>query len=200
MTKVEDLLAGAAVLAADGRGRFRAGAMLQSWPGIVHGGGLVALLAAAASPLVPGGGRAIEGRLTSPVPTETDLALEASVGDGTATASVVRDGTPLTSVTVRPHRDDAVQVMPSVRAERADGLPLPVSEHCLACGAANPLGLRVGLRFDEHGVWARLVPPAAGQRAPRRFTPRWPRCCSTRSHGGWVRSRWGKGASPTGSP
>jgi len=177
MIRVEDVVATAAALAADGRGRFRASAMLQSWPGIVHGGGLVALLAAAASPLVPGGGRrAIEGRLTSPVPTETDLALEANAGDGTATASVVQAGTPLTSVSVRPLGDGAVAATASSLTTGSSpteggGLPLPVSEQCLACGAANPIGLQAGLRFDEHGVWARLVPPAPWATRARTIHP-----------------------------
>jgi hypothetical protein len=36
-----------------------------------------------------------------------------------------------------------------------------MSEHCLACGAHNPLGLRAQLVFDDDGVWGRLVPGAA---------------------------------------
>ncbi len=33
-----------------------------------------------------------------------------------------------------------------------------MSEHCLACGALNPLGLQAALRFDDTGVWARIEP------------------------------------------
>ena len=74
---IGDVLAAAARLGPDGRGRLFAPARLQSWPGIVHGGGLVALLDAAARALGPDDRpRRIEGRLTSSVPIETPLDLE----------------------------------------------------------------------------------------------------------------------------
>jgi hypothetical protein len=38
------------------------------------------------------------------------------------------------------------------------GWPLPSSDQCLACGALNPLGLKVQLSFDEDGVWTRFEP------------------------------------------
>ena len=37
-------------MAPDGRGRLHARPTLRSWPGIVHGGGVVALLAQSTSP------------------------------------------------------------------------------------------------------------------------------------------------------
>ena len=45
---VAQVMAAAARLAPDGRGRLLAPPALQSWPGIVHGGGLVALFDAVA--------------------------------------------------------------------------------------------------------------------------------------------------------
>src|SRR5438876_10414781 len=59
-------LAAAADLAPDGRGRLHAPVALSSWPGIVHGGGLVALFDAAAVALGEiAAPRILEGRLTS---------------------------------------------------------------------------------------------------------------------------------------
>jgi hypothetical protein len=163
MTLIEDVLSGSVTLAPEGRGRFRAVAELSSWPGIVHGGGLVALLDAAADRLIPASrARVIEGRLTSSVPTEDDLCLEASASDGAVSVSVVERGTPLTSVTVRSlDATTAASVQTQACSDGSDAPLLPMSERCLACGAANPLSLGVRLRFDHTGVWARLVPPPA---------------------------------------
>ncbi len=46
-----------------------------------------------------------------------------------------------------------------------------MSEHCLACGRLNPLGLRAELRFNEDGVWARLAPLAPWRTAGGRPHP-----------------------------
>ena len=74
---VGDVMAAAAKLEPDGRGRFLAPPVLQSWPGIVHGGGLVALLDSAAAALGPDvRPRLIEGRLTSPVPARPAAAFD----------------------------------------------------------------------------------------------------------------------------
>ncbi len=76
METITDAFAATLALAADGRGRFAAAQPLQSWPGIVHGGGLVALLDEAAAALGRAAGpRMLEGRLTSSVPIETALPL-----------------------------------------------------------------------------------------------------------------------------
>jgi hypothetical protein len=139
-----------------GPGQIEAPRLLQSWPGIVHGGCLVALVDAAATRLGrPPGPRRLEGRLTSAVPTESVLEIEAIHADGTAGLTISRGGHLLTSGTVT-----------ALETERLDapwwggarGLTLPMSEDCLACGARNPLGLQVALAFDDEGVWARLEP------------------------------------------
>ncbi len=162
---VADVLAVAARLGPDGRGRFFAPSSLQSWPGIVHGGGLVALLDGAARSL--GGDarpRRLEGRLTSSVPLETALDLDGHADDGAVTVTILERGQPLTSVTITPGatittgRFEPAAPEPGWRLDGREGWPLPFSDQCLACGARNPLGLQLGLRFDHDGVWARFVP------------------------------------------
>jgi len=159
--RVADVLTAAARLGPDGRGRLLAPAPLQSWPGIVHGGGLVALLDTASRVLLPEGvPRRLEGRLTSSVPIESVLDLEGHVEGRAATLTVLERGQPLTSVSTDEGEDDydgSVSPPPAAASGRG-GWPLPFSEQCLACGAHNPIGLRLGLRFDQDGVWARFVP------------------------------------------
>jgi acyl-coenzyme A thioesterase PaaI-like protein len=142
-----------------GRGRFHAPALLQSWPGIVHGGGLVALLDAAGG---VGGPRTVEGRLTTSVPVERVLDLEARADAGGAAVAVLEGGQPLSAVTVTPLAGAGPAAPPWTGG--AGGLTLPMSERCLVCGADNALGLRLALRLDAVGVWARLDPPGAWRR------------------------------------
>jgi len=160
--RVARVMAGAARLAGDGRGRFLAPALLQSWPGIVHGGGLVALLGAAACSLAPrpAGPLRLEGRLTSSVPIETALDLEGHAEDGVATVTILERAQPLTSASVERVEATEDAVPSQWTAEGRAGARMPFSDQCLACGAHNPLGLRLGLAFDDDGVWARFEPPA----------------------------------------
>jgi hypothetical protein len=144
--------------AGSGRGRLEAPKSLQSWPGIVHGGCLVGLVDAAAMRLgrAPGP-RRVDGRLTSSVPTETALDLQAGRDGGTVSLTILQGGHTLTSGTVTDLT--SAGSAPTWRGGSA-GDSLPMSEGCLACGAQNPLGLQVALSFDEEGVWARLTPRA----------------------------------------
>jgi hypothetical protein len=139
-----------------GAGRLEAPRLLQSWPGIVHGGCLVALVDAAAARLGwPPGPRRLEGRLTASVPTESALAIEADHAQGGAGLTIWQDRHVLTSGSV-----GALDSEPP-RAPwwgGASGFTLPMSEDCLACGARNPIGLQVALTFDDEGVWARVEP------------------------------------------
>ncbi len=159
---VARVMAEAARLERDGRGRFLAPALLQSWPGIVHGGGLLALLDGAARTLAPAasGPRRLEGRLTSSVPVETALDLEGHVEDGVATVTILERAQPLTSASVEPAAATGDVAPPQWSAAGREGFRMPLSDQCLACGADNPLGLRLGLAFDDDGVWARFEPPA----------------------------------------
>jgi hypothetical protein len=159
---VARVMAEAARLAGDGRGRFLAPAQLQSWPGIVHGGGLVALLDGAAHALAPEatGPRRLEGRLTSSVPIERALDLEGHAEAGAATVTILERAQPLTAVGVERVESADEPAPPEWTAEGRAGSAMPLSDQCLACGAHNPLGLRLGLAFDDDGVWARFEPPA----------------------------------------
>lgn len=122
----------------------------------MHGGCLVALVDAAAARLgrAPGP-RRVDGRLTSSVPTETALDLRVDQGDGAVSLTIRQGGQTLTSGTVADLTDAGAA--PAWRGGSA-GASLPMSDDCLACGARNPVGLQVGLSFDEEGVWARLAP------------------------------------------
>jgi hypothetical protein len=157
---IADALSGAASITASGRGRLLAPAPLQSWPGIVHGGALVALFDSAAAAFgrapVP---RTIEGRLTSSVPIDTPLVLHGQGDAGGVRLSVLDGGQTLGSGAIAPL--DPGEPAPKPWAGGRDGSPLPRSELCLACGTLNPLGVQIGLHFDDEGVWARIEPPPA---------------------------------------
>jgi hypothetical protein len=157
---VAAVMAGSTRLGADGRGRFLAPASLQSWPGIVHGGGLAALLDGAARSLGGDAGpRRIEARLTSSVPIETVLDLEARAERGEPVSVTIADrGQPLTSAIITAGADVAEPAGSDARVDGGESWPLPFSDQCLACGAHNPLGLQLGLRFDAASVWARFEP------------------------------------------
>jgi acyl-coenzyme A thioesterase PaaI-like protein len=159
------VLANAAHVGADGRGRFHAPRVLQSWPGIVHGGVLAALLDVAGGQLgAPRGPRLIEARLTASIPLETTLDLDGRAGEVTSVA-LVQEGQTLGSGTISAGAAAAAALTGGGEADRgalwrggAAGSALPMSDDCLACGAANPLGLQVRLSFDDEGVWARWTP------------------------------------------
>ena len=122
----------------------------------MHGGCLLALVDAAAERLgIAAGPRRIEGRLTSSVPIETALDLVTERTAEATSLSIRQGGLTLTSGGVI-----ALAEAPPVSSAAIDGVgrALPMSDHCLACGALNPLGLQVALNFDEAGVWTRLTP------------------------------------------
>jgi len=153
---VAEAFAQALQLSGVGSGRLEAPRLLQSWPGIVHGGCLVAFVDAAAAQLGrPPGPRRLEGRLTASVPTESVLAIEADHNDGAAGLTISQDGHVLTSGSVLP-----LDVGPAAAPwwGNAAGFTLPMSEDCLACGARNPIGLQLALTFDDEGVWAQVNP------------------------------------------
>src|SRR5206468_7705520 len=156
---IADILSGAIHMSTGRRGRVHAARCLQSWPEIVHGGGVVALLDTAAAALGVGAGpRAIEARLTSSLPLETDLELDTLPAADGVTLAVVQDAQTLASGTVRRLGEDALATPRWQGGDTGDALP--TFDDCLACGARNALGLRASVRFDADGVWAPLVAPA----------------------------------------
>jgi hypothetical protein len=170
--RVADVMREAARLGDDGRGGFLAPASLQSWPGIVHGGGLAALLDAASRSLGSGDRpRRIEARLTSSVPIERELDLEGHAEDSAATVTILERGQPLTSATITTRAGDEVDPAPLDLGRDGPSWPMPMSDQCLACGADNPLGLRLALRFNRSGVWARFEPREPWRRPDGRLEP-----------------------------
>lgn len=117
---------------------------------------MVAALDSAAEALgLAPGPRRMEGRLTASVPIEVSLALEGRPSDGTVSVGLLDGGQTLATGSVRalgPAETD--EVAPWTGGAR--GWRLPMSDECLACGAANPLGLQVALAFDDEGVWTRF--------------------------------------------
>jgi len=119
---------------------------------------VIGLFAAVADGLeLPPGARRIEGRLTASVPTETRLAVSWRRAAAEASIAILQDGQPLVSGVVGPPESE--RASPGWSGG-ADGFRLPMSDECLACGAQNPIGLRLALEADRVGVWARLTPPA----------------------------------------
>lgn len=161
MDTIAAALTAAVDLAAEGRGRLRASPRLQSWPGIVHGGGMAALFDAVTSRLATAAApRIVEARLTSSVPTDVALSLDARTGDdGITRLTVLQGEQTLTSAAVSA--GGPIDTAGDARWAGGDeGALLPGTDQCLACGALNPLGLGARLRWDERGVWARIDPPA----------------------------------------
>lgn len=115
------------------------------------------------------GPRRVEGRLTSSVPIETALDLEAGRSDEMISLSIRQDGQTLTSGGVSPLGDPPATT-PWGGGDGA-GSSLPTSDQCLACGARNPLGLQVTLAFDTEGVWARLEPRESWRAQSDRLHP-----------------------------
>ncbi|MCI0547328.1 MAG: hypothetical protein L0027_08585 [Candidatus Rokubacteria bacterium] len=153
MSAAARLIEAAARLEGDGRGCFDAARDLESWPGIVHGGALVGILDGAARALAaPAGPRIVEARLTTSVPLESALALEGHAHEGGVTVSILEAGQPLTSVSVAPLLA-ASGARTATAPAPGGGALLPASEQCLACGAANPVGLQARLCVHEDGVW-----------------------------------------------
>jgi hypothetical protein len=105
---------------------------------------------------------------------DTPITLEASGRGGqSVTVSLLQDGQPLAISTVSARDAAPATELPAApeAGGRANGWPLPMSEHCLACGAQNPLGLQVRLAFDADGVWARVTPRPPWQAADGRVHP-----------------------------
>jgi hypothetical protein len=104
------------------------------------------------------GPRKLEGRLTSSVPIATALDLVTERSGGVISLSIRAGGQTLTSGGVTPLGTPATS---TPWRRQGEGSPLPMSDQCLACGARNPIGLRVGLTFDGEGVWAEVTPREA---------------------------------------
>ena len=126
----------------------------QGLPGAAHGGSVLAAFHAVAG---LAGGQAVRGLYRKRVPLGTPLGLTLARRDGgfacrlfDETDAVLVEG----SVTAAEATTDIGTDSTFVAVRGGD--PLPISSTCYACGIDNPLGLRVGLSFDDTavgGVW-----------------------------------------------
>jgi hypothetical protein len=125
----------------------------QGLPDTAHGGSVLAVFDAVAA---LDGPRVLAGRYVRRVPLGLPLALAvARDGDGTSCTLTDQAGGLLVEGRVDVAAD--APVLPPA-AVTADGLPLPVSRGCLACGVDNPVGLRARLVADDCTVSATWTP------------------------------------------
>ncbi len=133
----------------------------QGLPGMAHGGSVLAAFDAIASQRGCTAPREIVGAYRRKVPLNTPLPLEVRPL-GTGVAFHLLDGKQLLvegAVTAPVPTAGTGSVEPaSLPKDLRGGFPLPISDHCFACGIQNPLGLQVALRFDERRVWAEYLP------------------------------------------
>lgn len=151
MTSIEHLLA--RNLAGEA---FTFHEIFQGLPGMAHGGSVLAAFDAIACQRGLTDAREIFGAYRRKVPLSTPLPLQVLSSGGRADFRL-SDGRQLLV-------EGWVQSL-SFPSERPDlpedlggGFPLPISNRCFACGAENPSGLQVTLRFDDLRVWAEYLP------------------------------------------
>lgn len=132
--------------------------VFQGLPEMAHGGSVLAAFDAVAG---PDGPRSVTGLYRRRVPLGVPLRLEVAHTDGEATCRLLdTDAVLLVDGRLRA----GVTLPAPAPLSGADGVALPLSPSCFACGIDNPLGLQARLRFDEvavHGVWDPREPFAA---------------------------------------
>jgi acyl-coenzyme A thioesterase PaaI-like protein len=151
--------------------------LLQGFPDTAHGGAVLALLDLAGSQWVDSTvPRRVAARIRRSVPLDTPLSITGFPDAPGAALTLERDGHTLVNGTVLP-----AAAAPDRAWDERSGAPgtggfeLPTSRGCLACGAENPSGLQVRLRFDDEWVWSEYRPreayrTASGYLAPALFT------------------------------
>jgi hypothetical protein len=141
------------------RGVVTVPAELHGFPGTVHGGAVAAVFHRLALPRPP-----VEMRveLLRGVPTATPLALRTGSSGAIARLALHQGDRALAEATLRREGLAPPDVAP-LRARWARDHPevdaVPGTASCLACGAANPLGLGVRFWVTERFVWRECVPP-----------------------------------------
>lgn len=121
--------------------------LFQGLPDTAHGGSVLAAFHALAGLT---GAQEIRGQYLRRVPLGVPLRLSTR-RDGAALACRLEDGAGTLLVDGRVAAAPPSGA-PAATAATRDGLPLPVSLSCLACGTENPLGLRVQLVHDDAAV------------------------------------------------
>ncbi len=178
VTTIDDLLAQALVTEAPGNGRLTLAPLFQGFPGSAHGGSVVAAFDRAATPHIGSTTlpRAIDVRIERPIPLDVALRLIHGPSDSGVLLKLAHDDRLLAEGSVTPsERSDAEGPQWDGRRSGGRGWDLPTALGCLACGRENPVGLRVGLSFDEEAVWSCYLPretflTAAGRPTPALFT------------------------------
>lgn len=153
-------------LAGARRGAVRFARDFQGFPGTVHGGAVGALFHRLTVPRPPA---ALELALRRGVPTETSLDLSTGSVGRAARLSLTLEGRVLAEATVTravvPPPDPAPVLTAWAAGPRREVQELPGTATCLACGAANPLGLQVRFLHDGRFLWREYLPRSA-YRAP----------------------------------
>jgi hypothetical protein len=138
---------------------------LEGFPGTVHGGAVGALFYRTTTPRPPAELRlSLERR----VPTETPLTLVTGSSGAAARLAVRQEDRQLAEATVTRTPRVPVDPAPLLDAWHANPPPdgeVPGTATCLACGSANPLGLRVRFLWNARFVWREYTPGPA-YRAP----------------------------------
>jgi hypothetical protein len=143
------------------RGRVTIPADLHGFPGTAHGGAVAAVFHRLTRPRPP---VAIHLALQRGVPTVTELQLSTGSVGTTARLALGQGDRTLAEATL--HREglvppDAASLRARWGATREAHEEVPGTETCLACGAANPVGLGIRFRVNEGFLWRELTPPDA---------------------------------------
>jgi hypothetical protein len=132
---------------------------LHGFPGTVHGGAVAALFYRVTTPLPPA---RIRMDLLRGVPTETPLRLTTGSAGAVARLGLAHEERRLAEAElarIDPPPVDPAPLLAAWRARAGEEAALPRTATCLACGAANPLGLALTIRMTERFLWCEVAPP-----------------------------------------
>jgi hypothetical protein len=129
-------------------------ARFQGLPDTAHGGTVLALFDALADARDAHRARAITGVYRRRVPLATPLRLEVATDADATRFRLSDDAALLVDGAVAPLVSGDAPPAPPPR----DGLPLPLSKTCFACGTENALGLHAELAIDEATVGGTWTP------------------------------------------
>jgi hypothetical protein len=148
-------------LAGAGHGQVTFRRELAGFPGTVHGGAVGALFQRATSPETP---IVLSLSLAHGVPTEAPLRLVAESQGVIPRLALWRDDRELASATLAREpggADLAGSVFRTFQARTHPAGETPGTATCLACGSANPLGLRVRFEVTDRLLWRLYTPSQA---------------------------------------
>jgi hypothetical protein len=131
---------------------------LHGFPGTAHGGAVAAVFHRLALPRPP---VALRVELLRGVPTGTALGLRTGSAGTTARLTLTQGERPLAEATL--HREglvppDVAPLRARWEADHDAREEVPGTATCLACGSANPLGLAVRFRVNDHFLWTEHNP------------------------------------------